>query len=272
MNLNKDDIQKLDFNKACHDAVAHEYSKTHLDIFNPIEQLRLMNSLAELKEHVSMDSTVLDFGCGSGNLTDHLMRFGYRVISADVSRKFLDLVAKRYEGNPRHSIYLLKGDPSLDLQGLKFGAICMYSVLHHVPDYLMCLESLANLVESGGLLYIDHEASPDFWSGQALYAELQRRSKVRKYFLNYKKLFTLKWYLTKLKTLQDSRYQEEGDIHVWNDDHIEWELIDEALKNIGFVKLRCEDYLVYQNHYEGNMYANYKDKVSDMRLSVYKKQ
>jgi len=31
MNLNKDDIQKLDFNKACHDAVAHEYSKTHLD-------------------------------------------------------------------------------------------------------------------------------------------------------------------------------------------------------------------------------------------------
>lgn len=272
MIMNKDDIRKLDFNKACHDAVAHEYSKTHLDIFNSTEQLRLMNALAEIKEHVPIGSTVLDFGCGSGNLTDHLMSFGYRVISADVSPKFLDLVANRYEGNPRHSIYLLTGDPSLDLQGMKFGAICMYSVLHHVPDYLRCLESLAHHVTSGGLLYIDHEASPDFWCGQPLYAELQRRSKFRKFKQNYKKLFTLKWYLARIKMLRNPRYQEEGDIHVWNDDHIEWKLVDEALMNIGFNKHRCEDYLVYQNHYEVKLYAHYKDKVSDMRLSVYKKQ
>jgi SAM-dependent methyltransferase len=272
MVLRKNDVQLLEFNKACHDAVADQYSKVHPDIFNSVEQQRLSIELELLKKNLSLDSRVLDFGCGSGNLTDHLMGFGFHVVSADVSRNFLNLVADRFNGNPRHSVYLLTGDPALDLQEMKFDAICMYSVLHHVPDYLKCLESLTHRVLPGGLFFIDHEASPDFWRGQDLYKELQNRTKLNKFKLNYKKFISYKWYFTKLKRLINPRYQEEGDIHVWEDDHIEWHLIDGILEDRGFNKIRNEDYLVYQNHYGNDLYDNYKNRVSDMRLSVYKKR
>lgn len=262
---------QIAFNKECHDAVALKYSKMHLDIFNPIEQERLSVKLSELKNHIPANSTVLDFGCGSGNLTDHLMRFGYQVVSADVSQKFLDIVATRHGDDSNHSTYILHGDSSLDLKGMKFDAICMYSVLHHVPNYLECLDSLSQLLLPNGLLYIDHEASPEFWNDQPMYAELQRRSKFNKMKLNYKKLFSLNWYVNKFKRMRNSRFQEEGDIHVWRDDHIEWDLVDSTLKNRGLSKIITEDYLVYQNHYAQSLYRKYREVVSDMRVSVYKK-
>lgn len=264
-------IDQINHNKICHDAIAHEYSRLHLDIFNDIEQNRLRRSLDELKKHIDTDSLVLDFGCGSGNLTNHLLNSGYKVVSADVSSKFLDIVKIKYNDNPRHSTYQLTGDSKLDLNGLQFGAICMYSVLHHVPDYLMCLQDLAYHVMPGGLLYIDHEASPVFWSNQSLYTDLQKKSRLKKFRLNYKKLFTFNWYLSRLKRLQNPKYQEEGDIHVWSDDHIEWSLIDDKLKCLGFAKIYNNDYLVYKNHYGHDSYELYQSKVSDMRLAIYKK-
>jgi ubiquinone/menaquinone biosynthesis C-methylase UbiE len=268
----KSDNELLEFNKACHDAVATQYSKKHLDIFNSVEQHRLMNELSELKKHFPLDSCILDFGCGSGNLTDHLMNFGFHVVSADVSRNFLDLVAERYRDNPRHSVYILTGNPSLDFKEMKFDAICMYSVLHHVPNYLVCLRNLAHCVSPGGVIYIDHEASPSFWNNQDLYKKLQKQTKLQKLKSNYRKLFSYKWYKARLHRIKNPRYQEEGDIHVWDDDHIEWGLIDEALNNLGFDKIRNHDYLVYQNHYGINLYDQFKEVVNDMRVSIYKKR
>lgn len=271
MNSNERNRDQIAFNKVCHDAVAEKYSKTHLDIFNPIEQQRLSLKLSELKNHIPENSMVLDFGCGSGNLTDHLIAFGYEVVSADVSQKFLDIVSARYAGNSNHSTYILKGDLALDLKGMKFNAICMYSVLHHVPNYLECLESLSHLLLPGGLLYIDHEASPEFWNDQPMYTELQGRSRFNKLKLNYKKLFTPDWYLNRFKKIIDPRFQEEGDIHVWRDDHIEWDLVDNTLNGGGLTKIQAEDYLVYQNHYTKRLFYEYHKKVSDMRVCIYKK-
>ena len=64
MALKKNDIQLLEFNKACHDAVANQYSKKHMDIFNAVEQQRLTIELHELKNHLSIDSRVFVFGLG----------------------------------------------------------------------------------------------------------------------------------------------------------------------------------------------------------------
>ena len=43
---------------------------------------------------------VLDFCCGSGNLTRHLLELGFEVVAADVSERFLALVERRFEGAP----------------------------------------------------------------------------------------------------------------------------------------------------------------------------
>lgn len=270
MSLDTKQKNIIKYNKNCHDSVAYMYSETHLDIFNKIEQKRISASLEELKTLMPSKSVVLDFGCGSGNLTNHLMELELKVVSADISERFLEIVADRYKGNSNHSTYLLTGDSSLDLQGMRFDAICMYSVLHHVPDYLLCLQNLSKLLRPGGLIYIDHESSPAFWSNQPLYAKLQQSSIFLKLKINYKKLLQLRWYSNRLKRFHDPRFQEEGDIHVWPDDHIEWNLIDSILESNGFRKLLSQDYLVYKNHYLRKNYEFLNGKVSDMRMTIYK--
>lgn len=270
MSLNAKQINIIKYNKNCHDSVADRYADTHLDIFNPIEQKRISQSLATLGKFILQDSVVLDFGCGSGNLTNHLMELNYNVVSADISERFLEIVATRFHGNSRHSSYLLTGDSGLDLKDMRFDAICMYSVLHHVPDYLSCLGNLTKLLCPKGIIFIDHESSPAFWQSQPLYSEMQRRSRFKKIKNNYKKLFKFSWYVNKLKKIRNPRFQEEGDIHVWPDDHIEWDLIDSLLEKQGLIKLSTEDYLVYQNHYHPEVYKYYKNLVSDMRFSIYR--
>ena len=45
----------------------------------------------------------------------------------------------------------------------KFDLITCYSVLHHLPDYITALEGLSVFLKKGGVIYIDHEASPFYW-------------------------------------------------------------------------------------------------------------
>jgi hypothetical protein len=44
-----------------------------------------------------------------------------------------------------------------------FDLITFYSVLHHLPDYVAALRVLSGFLKKGGVMYIDHEASPSYW-------------------------------------------------------------------------------------------------------------
>ncbi len=256
-------------NKVCHDSVAHLYANLHSDIFNPIEQNRLRQALALMGSYLQPKAEVLDFGCGSGNLTRHLIELGYAVTSADISEEFLNIVSSKFNNYENHRTLLLSGNPDVDLNGFRYDAICIYSVLHHLPDYIYSIRRLTDFLKPGGVLYIDHEASPSYWTIQTQYSELQRRSRFRKIVTNFDKFFSFRWYKNKVQMLMDPRFQSEGDIHVWPEDHIEWDVIDLELSKSGFLKLFSEDYLVYQNHYKLIDYEYFREKVSDMRVAFY---
>ncbi len=263
--------QVLEFNKRCHNAIAHKYVKRHSDIFNSIEQQRLASSLKQACQNINKNALLLDLGCGSGNLTNHLLGLGFNVTSADISEEFLNMVMESHKGNPLHSVQLLTGDLDCDFTGKKFDGIFVYSVLHHLPDYIGAIRTMANLLNPGGILYIDHEASPSFWENKDAYRQLQRKSIVKKAASKIKNIFDWRWYLCRWKMMYNPRFQPEGDIHVWPDDHIEWNLIDTALKDSGMVNKYACDYLVYQNHYEFKRFQAYGRLVSDMRMVVYTK-
>jgi lantibiotic modifying enzyme len=38
--------------------------------------------------------------------------------------------------------------------------------LHHLPDYIQTIKELAALLHTGGCMYLDHEASPYYWTNQ----------------------------------------------------------------------------------------------------------
>ena len=48
----------------------------------------------------------------------------------------------------------------------KFDLITFYSVLHHLPDYPSALRTVCGFLKKGGVMYIDHEASPSYWKSE----------------------------------------------------------------------------------------------------------
>ena len=255
-----------------HNRIADRYQHIHGDIFNAHEQRRIQCVLSSVRHALTPPVPLaLDFGCGSGNMTRHLRDLGCRVVSADISDRFVALLRERYAQDSMVTPYLLSGTPQ-DLGEYKFDLICVYSVLHHLPDYLQVLRHLAGLIAPGGALYIDHEASDAFWLDDPMYLDLQRQTRMNKLRVNWRKLFSWRWYEAKLRMRKDPRYQSEGDIHVWHDDHIEWQSVRSLLLAEGFVESFSQAYLAYRPHYPMRIFDKYAALTSDMQCSVFLKR
>lgn len=263
-------------NIRAHDRVAQDYEALHGEIFNPVEQARLRTKLAEAAALIrtpSGERRALDLGCGSGNLTAHLLELGLGVTAADVSGKFLELVQAKFAANSGLRTALLNGR---DLAGFGNGAFdftAAYSVLHHIPDYLRMVREMARVTARGGVLYIDHELNPSYWAGGPDYAgfseECRRGAPAEA--PGFSRFFKFVTYANKVRQLLNPRYMTEGDLHVWPDDHIDWDEIKKILADSGFETVLLEDYLLYRRGCPTEAYAKYSAVCSDVRLLAARK-
>jgi len=264
-------LSQLEHNIVVHNKIARKYEAVHGEIYNDIEQSRLQEKLKMAASLISTGSdtpTALDFGCGAGNLTKHLSDLGIDVVAADVSTGFLELVSSRTYAS-KVKTFQLNG---VDLQGINDASldmVAMYSVLHHVPDYLSLMREFARVLKPGGIIYIDHEASSAVW-GEDL-AEFRKEIK-QKSRTDIKKFFVFTNYVDRfIRMLVDSKYQREGDIHVFPDDHIEWNLLKKELAAHNVTVVSEEDYLLYRRNYDKEVYNLWKNKVGDMHLLIGRK-
>ncbi|TAL70009.1 MAG: class I SAM-dependent methyltransferase [Bacteroidetes bacterium] len=262
--------EQIQYNIAIHNKIAKKYTKRHPEIYNDIEQQRLFDSLSDAVNLINTESDIkifLDYGCGAGNLTNHLLSFHQKVVSADISESFLKLVKDTFR-NENLSTLLLNGIDLNNVESESFDMVATFSVLHHIPDYLLALKDICRAIKKGGILYIDHEASPEVWNPKPEY--LEYKEKVTPSFnpIILLNLFNPFWYVRKLKKIKNPRWQAEGDIHVWNDDHIEWNKIEKLLSELNFTILSVKDTLCYYKHYPLEIYNNFKDKCSDIRTLI----
>jgi hypothetical protein len=79
-------------------------------------------------------------------------------------------------------------------------------------------------------------------------------------------------YIHILRRLANPRYKREGDIHVWPDDHIEWDKIEQVLLSQDFEILLKHDYLLYKATYDLPVYNEYKDRCADERVLIARKK
>ena len=108
-----------------------------------------------LRDHLSTGSRVLDFGCGSGDVTLALKRAGFSVSGFDISRAMLAAARKRCEGQ---EIELVQGEPG-EYSRLPFGSgtfrgVVASSVLEYVPNPLAQMAELARVLGDNGVLVI----------------------------------------------------------------------------------------------------------------------
>jgi SAM-dependent methyltransferase len=254
-------------NVAIHDRVARRYDAIHGEIFNDIEQARLREVLARAKSEVRTGREpldALDFGCGSGNLTRHLLALGMKVTAADVSRGFLDLVASRY---PQVTTHWMQEGRTADLADCSFDFIATYSVLHHIPDYLAACAELARLCRPGGVVLIDHETSEGFWRDDPAYARF-RKAALR---FDWRKYLSPANYWHRLRRVFDPRHSNEGDIHVWPDDHVEWPKVTALMREHGLEPVIEQDYLLARRLYRAEVYASHCASLSDTRVMAFRK-
>ncbi|MCW3999268.1 MAG: class I SAM-dependent methyltransferase [Candidatus Bathyarchaeota archaeon] len=149
-------------NIAVHQKEAQYYDLIHNEIWNRSEQKRLHKLLRILTSQIEKPNfRALDFGAGTGNITQKLLNIGYSVTAIDISPDMCERLKKKEHhmvDTKRLEILNLNIDKA-EIAG-DFDLVTSYSVIHHLPNYLKTIEKLADLVKPGGILYFDHE-QPD---------------------------------------------------------------------------------------------------------------
>lgn len=273
-------FDQITHNGKVHDLIAPLYEDRHVEIFNQTEQLRLSELLSYATKAIQTDSEiprVLDYGAGTGNLTRHLLNLGAAVVASDVSSACLRELTSSSSGSERLELSLLNGFDLSQFAEESFDMVATYSVLHHVPDYCAILSEFVRVVKPGGIIYIDHEVCPSYWENRQEYqmycsevseqmsaqqdTYLQRLSHV----INHRS-----WWRYLLSTLRVkwNQVSDEGDIHVYPDDHIDWHEIRDLLEPCCDI-LRENDYLVCRERgFPAPVWEKWHSHCVDMRLIV----
>ena len=93
---------------------------------------------------------------------------GYTVTAVDISVEMCAILKRKYVAylQSRKLTVVCSPIEELDFEAGKFDLVTCYSVMHHLPDYVGALRCLSVFLKKGGVIYIDHEASPFYWKNE----------------------------------------------------------------------------------------------------------
>jgi SAM-dependent methyltransferase len=100
-------------------------------------------------------STVLELGCGTGQMSLFLASGERRVVATDVSRAPLELASQAARQMGVEGVLFVETDLRRPgLQPESFDVVCALGVLHHTPDPRASFASVSRLVRPGGVVVI----------------------------------------------------------------------------------------------------------------------
>ncbi len=157
-------------NVTVHRQEAQYYEIIHPEVYSKQEQKRITVKLETISKLVTNDQKyVLDVGAGTGNLTGKLLRMGYDVTAIEISPEMCRILQKKYSTYLKNNKLTIINSPieNVSFDEGKFDLVTCYSVLHHLPDYINAVRSFSVYLKEGGVIYIDHEASPFYWKKES---------------------------------------------------------------------------------------------------------
>lgn len=96
--------------------------------------------------------SVLDLGCGSGELARHLTSIGHTLTGCDIAPQMLERAREADADNAVSWIQLEPGWTTLPLPSNSQDAVVAASVLEYVPDVSMVLREVARVLRPNGFL------------------------------------------------------------------------------------------------------------------------
>jgi phospholipid N-methyltransferase len=99
---------------------------------------------------------VLEVGAGDGGFTEPLLARGFEVTATEVSRHAVERLEATFGGNPRFNAVHDEAEDASGVEGGPFSVVFSASVLHHIPDYLSFVQTVAeqHLAPGGAFLSV----------------------------------------------------------------------------------------------------------------------
>jgi SAM-dependent methyltransferase/uncharacterized protein YbaR (Trm112 family) len=110
--------------------------------------------------------TLLDAGCGNGELTRSVAEYGLEIVAMDFSRSVEGARRRLFEkGLPvSHRVHYLQGDVfAPPLQKASFDLVHSSGVLHHTPSTYRAFRAVAEEPKPGGKLYVQLYRRREAW-------------------------------------------------------------------------------------------------------------
>src|SRR3989344_8379570 len=116
---------------------------------------------------------VLDVGCGSGFVADHVcskLKKEDIFVFTDISKEMLDYCENRFRDKFKCKLeFTTLNSETLDFPDNYFDIVTMNSVLHHIPDTKKILQEINRVLKIGGNLIIAHEVNSAFFKHKILW-------------------------------------------------------------------------------------------------------
>lgn len=124
------------------DSIAEDWQKLKREIIGDVD----LNSL--ILDVIPESETILDLGCGTGDLLEPLKTRGKYVIGVDKSPRMLDAARRRFEGDGENIDLRIGQLEHLPLRDGEADVAIINMVLHHMPEPLKAIREVGRVLKS----------------------------------------------------------------------------------------------------------------------------
>lgn len=152
-------------NKLHHAYEAEVYDAHHGEIFNIYAQFKLkrvlsscIRTLASLAHNRTLH--VLDCACGTGNISEKLLKYDMRIDALDISEEMIGVFRQKLSSPSEHRCRIIVNDIDTFVQAApanSYDLITFSAALHHLPHYDETYKDCIRILRRPGIILVYHE-------------------------------------------------------------------------------------------------------------------
>jgi ubiquinone/menaquinone biosynthesis C-methylase UbiE len=154
-NLDQDELNRRI--RRFFDRYACIYDSYHWYFHNVYLQRWWWREIGEIRRRIiRRPPSVLDLGCGTGNLAIKFLNYSFDVTGVDISHSMLQILQSKALRIPYGKLRLVVSDLRnfVETTPETFDVVSECSVLHHLVDYESMARAMLRKIRPGGILYL----------------------------------------------------------------------------------------------------------------------